>query len=911
MTTSSVASDATQAFLPASRAQLNAIFAPKAVAVIGASEKPNSVGRILVANLQASTFGGAIFPVHPTRSSVLGLNAYPAIGDVPAAVDLAVIATPAPTVPGIIRECVAAGVKGAIVLAAGFREQGPDGVELERQVLAAARQGNLRLIGPNCLGIMRPPTGLNATFAAHMAHPGSVAFVSQSGALCTAILDWSKVENVGFSAFVSIGTMLDVGWGDLIDFLGDDPHTQSIILYMESIGAARAFLSAAREVTLTKPIIVLKAGRTAGAARAAVSHTGALVGSDAVLDAAFQRCGVLRVDTIAELFYLADVLAKQPRPQGPRLTILTNAGGPGVLAADALLRSGGRLAELTPETVEALNAVLPPHWSHGNPIDVLGDADPQRYGAALEILQADRNSDGVLVIRTPQVTAEPAQVADVVARYAKRLGKPVLASWMGGPATATGTATLSHSQIPTFPYPDTAARMFTAMWRYTDNLRGLYETPMLPGNREAPDLVAVAKLIEGARGNGRVLLTEAESKQLLAAYGIAAVETRSAASLEEALAHAAAIGYPVVLKLASATISHKSDVGGVQLNLFDADAVRRAYHTIGANVRPEDWLGVTVQPMVQEGYELIVGSHVDPQFGPVLVFGAGGQLVEVLGDQVLGLPPLTTTLARRMIVRTQIRRALQGIRGRPAIDMAALEELLVRFSQLVIEQRWIRAIEINPLFASYRASGDRALLALDARVVLYEPEVGVAQLPKPAIRPYPAQYVTPWTLKDGSKATIRPIRPEDEPLMVRFHQTLSERSVYMRYFAAMSLDARVAHDRLVRLCFIDYDREMALVVDREDPATGEHAIVAVGRLIKLYGKDEAEYAGLVSDLFQGHGLGTEVLRQLLRVARDEGIRRIVAETLPENRGMQRVFEKLGFRVRRLLSEGIVLAHIDL
>jgi acetyltransferase len=524
----------------------------------------------------------------------------------------------------------------------------------------------------------------------------------------------------------------------------------------------------------------------------------------------------------------------------------------------------------------------------------------------------DRNSDGLLVIRTPQVSAEPAQVADVVARYANLPGQPILASWMGGAAAEQGAGTLSHANIPTFPYPDTAARIFTAMWRYSENLRSLYETPILPPQLAAPDQAVVSEILHAASAEGRTLLTEAESKRLLAAYGIPVVATRSADSMEEAVAQAAAIGYPVVVKLASTTITHKTDVGGVQLNLVDASAVRRAYQTIESAVGPADFRGVTIQPLVRDGYELIVGSTTDPQFGPVILFGAGGQLVEVLNDQVLGLPPLTTTLARQMIVRTQISRALAGIRGRPASDLLALERLLVRFSQLVLEQPRLREIEINPLHIAYtQHDGRPTLLALDARIVLHASDVLAEQLPKPPIRPYPSQYVSTWTLKDGTAVTIRPIRPEDEPLLVQFHQTLSDRSVYMRYFSPLTLSARTAHERLIRMCFIDYDREMALVVDRADPVTGAHAIVAVGRMIKLYGKQDAEYAGLVSDQFQGHGLGTEVLRQLLRVARDEGVRRIVAETLPENRGMQRVFEKLGFRLRRLFREGIVLADIEL
>jgi acetyltransferase len=895
------------------RQPLDAIFAPKNVAVIGATEKAGSVGRTLLWNLISSPFGGTVFPVNPKRSSVLGIKAYPNVAAVPEPIDLAVIATPAPTVPDIIEECVEAGVKGAIVVSAGFKEIGAPGIELERQVLERARRGKLRIVGPNCLGLMNPHTGLNATFAGVMARPGNVGFVSQSGALCTAVLDWSFPENVGFSAFVSIGSMLDVNWGDLIYYLGDDPHTESIVIYMESIGDARSFLSAAREVALTKPIIVIKAGRTDAAAKASASHTGTLAGSDDVLDAAFRRCGVLRVDRISELFDIAEVTAKQRRrPQGPRLTIITNAGGPGVLATDALIGTGGELATLSEETIAALDEVLPTHWSHGNPVDILGDADPQRYTKALEAAVKDPNSDGLLVILTPQAMTDPTETAEQLKSCAQTANKPVLASWMGGEEVTAGETILNRASIPTYRYPDAAARLFNFMWQYSYNLRGIYETPILLGDSEAgePDRAKVEQLIQTARQAKREILTEAESKQLLAAYGIPVVETKVAKSEEEAVDFAEAMGYPVVLKLWSQTITHKSDVGGVQLNLKDAEAVSWAYRQIQSavseKVGAEHFLGVTVQLMLNpsESYELIIGSSLDPQFGPVLVFGAGGQLVEVFRDRAIALPPLTTTLARRMMEQTQIYKALKGVRGRNPVDLVKLEQLLVRFSQLVAEQRWIKEIDINPLLAS-----SERLTALDARVVLHEPEVSEAQLPELAIRPYPQQYVAPWTLKDGSPITIRPIRPEDEPLIVQFHETLSEQSVYFRYFHLMKLSRRTAHERLTRICFIDYDREMALVADRKNPDTGEHEILGVARLSKLHGVNEAEFAMLVSDPYQHQGLGTELLGRLIEVARVENLDRVRAEIMPENTAMQRVCEKVGFKLKR--EPDLVKAAIEL
>jgi acetyltransferase len=903
---------------------LSSIFAPETVAVIGASDRPGSVGRTILWNLIGSPFGGTVFPVNPKHHSVMGIKAYPNIAAVPEPIDLAVIATPAPTVPAIIQECVEAGVKSAIIVSAGFKEIGSAGIELERQILERARQGRMRIIGPNCLGIMNPHTGLNATFAPHIARPGKVGFISQSGALCTSILDWSFRENVGFSSFISIGSMLDVGWGDLIYYLGDDSRTQSIVIYMESIGDARAFLSAAREVAFTKPIIAIKAGRTEAAAKASASHTGALTGSDEVLDAAFRRSGVLRVTKISELFNMAEVLAKQPRPKGPRLTIVTNAGGPGVLATDFLISTGGELAELSAETIASLDRELPPYWSHSNPIDILGDAEPDRYTKTLEIAAKDAGSDGTLVILTPQAMTDPTQTAEQLKSYLREQpaalrGKPILASWMGGAEVMAGEAILNSASIPTYPYPDSAARVFTYMWQYSYNLRGIYETPVMPEERDGlPNRILAEQLISSVQQDGRTTLTEIESKQVLAAYGIPTVNVCAAASEEEAIACANTFGYPVVLKLLSQTITHKTDVGGVQLNLMDAEAVRWAYRAIETSVSEkvgaEHFLGVTVQPMVRldGGYELIIGSSIDPQFGPVLLFGSGGQLVEVFKDRAIALPPLNTTLARRTIEQTQIYQALKGVRGRAAIDLAALEQLLVRFSQLVVEQRWIKEIDINPLLAIPPTSIDRegtGLIALDARIILHSPHLSEDQLPKPAIRPYPTQYAALWTLEDGRNITIRPIRPEDEPLAVQFHKTLSEKSVYFRYFHLMKLSQRIAHERLMRLCFIDYDREMALVGDYKHPVTGIHEILAVGRLSKLHGVNEAEFSLMVSDSFHGLGIGTEILRRLIQVGRDEQLTRITAEILPENMAMQRVAEKVGFRLHR--DSDLVKAEIDL
>jgi acetyltransferase len=879
---------------------LDSICNPKVVAVIGATENPGTVGRTLFQNLGRGGFDGIVYPVNPKRASVLCVKAYPNIGAIPEKVDLAVICTPAKTVPGIIKDCVKAGVRGVIIISAGFKEIGPEGVKLEQQILAEARGGGMRIVGPNCLGLMMPNIGLNATFGTTIAKPGNVGFLSQSGALCTAVLDWSLKENVGFSMFASLGSMLDVSWGDLIYYLGDDPNTKSIVMYMETIGDARAFLSAAREVALTKPIIVIKPGRTEGAAKAAASHTGSLTGSDDVLDAAFKRCGVLRVNNISDLFYMSEVLGRQPRPKGNRLTMISNAGGPGVLATDALITSGGALTEISKGTMEELNKFLPASWSHNNPVDVLGDASAEIYAKTLEIAAKDPNSDGLLVILTPQSMTDCTGTAEKLKPYAKLGDKPVLASWMGGLEVEAGEKILNAAGIPTFPYPDTAARVFASMWRYADNLRALYETPVpsaTPDDLESGRAKA-GELIESVKKSGRTILTEAESKELLGCYKIPTVVTKIAKTEKESVELAAEIGFPIVLKLYSETITHKTDVGGVQLNLKDEADVKRAFKAIKTacteKAGAQHFQGVTVQKMIKlsDGYEIILGSSIDPQFGPVLLFGMGGQLVEVFKDKALGLPPLNTTLARRMMEQTKIYKALKGVRGRKSVNLAALEKLMVGFSQLVAEQRWIKEIDINPLFAS---ADD--LVALDARVILHDAKTAEDKLPKLAIRPYPTRYVAKWKMKNSTPVVIRPIQPEDEPLLVKFHESLSEESVYHRYFSQIKLDQRIAHERLTRICFNDYDREIALVAERKDSKTGDREILGVGRLSKARGLNEGEFALLISDRWQKQGLGSELLKRLVEIARSEKLTRVSAIIMSDNHAMLHVCKKTGFALK--------------
>lgn len=888
---------------------LDPFFSPNNVAVIGATDKRGSVGRTVLLNLLNGPFANRVYAVNPKRTEVLGAPSFPSALELPKPTDLAIIVTPATTVPDIIGECVDAGIKAAVVISAGFRERGAEGVELEKRIREQLKRGSMRVIGPNCLGIMNPVIGLDATFAKRAPKAGNVAFLSQSGALLTAILDWAIPQEVGFSGIVSTGSMLDVGWGDLISHYGEDPNTDSILIYMESVGDARSFLSAAREVALSKPIIVIKAGRSEAASKAAASHTGALTGSDEVLDAAFRRSGVLRVQNIADLFYMADVLSKQPRPKGPRLTMITNAGGPAVLATDALIALNGELAPLADQTLSDLDGFLPSHWSHSNPIDILGDAEADRYAKAIEIAAKDPNSDGLLVVLAPQGMTNPAEVAEKLKPYAEG-DKPILASFMGGESITDAKPILNAAGIPLFSYPDTAARAFCNMWRYSYSLKGLYETPILAGNdSENISRDRASALIREARERGRTLLNEFESKKLLATYGIPTVDTRIAKNELDAVREATSIGYPVVLKLFSETITHKTDVGGVKLNLRNESEVHKAYQeiasSVAAKVGAEHFNGVTVQPMAKmDGYELILGSSVDPQFGPVILFGSGGQLVEVYKDRALALPPLNTTLAQRMMEQTKIFTALNGVRGRKPVNMVELEKLLVRFSQLVIEQPWISEIDINPLLVS----PDR-LLALDARVVLYGKEMTEERLAKPAIRPYPVQYVWDWTMKDGTAVTIRPIRPEDEPLMVKFHQQLSDRSVYLRYFGSLSLKTRVAHDRLVRICFGDYDRDLALVAEIKGIAGPE--IVGVGRLNRVHGTADGEVAVVITDEYQNRGLGAELLRRVVRVAKEEGVHEVSAEMMPDNLAMQVITRQLGFNVRMQDGFGSMLARLEL
>ncbi len=705
---------------------LDSIFNPKTVALVGATESERSVGAAVAGNLISSWDPERLFFVNPKRSEIFGIPTYPDLKSIPNPPELVVLATPAATIPGLVNEAGECGAGGVIVISAGFKESGPEGKILEQEVFRAAQNHKLRVIGPNCLGVMSPHIGLNATFASSIAKPGDVAFLSQSGALCTAILDWSFQEKVGFSGFVSIGSMADVDWGDLIRYYGKDPLTKSLVIYMETVGNPKSFMHAAREVAPHKPIIIIKAGRTAAAAKAACSHTGSLAGSSEVLSAAFRQVGALQVNTVEELFGMAETLSKQPIPKGPRLAILTNAGGPGVLATDALVENGGSLAELSQETLSALNEILPGPWSHGNPVDILGDAGPERYAKAVEILSKDPGLDGLLVILTPQSMTDPSATASRLRPYANLGAIPILASWMGGAEIDNGKSALNDYGIPTFRYPDTAVRAFDYLWKYGRYLSNLEQSaavaekdPLeIAGVSAGADLM-VDKILETGRIRHSSALPELESKLVLQEYGIP-TSKMVWVDHEDHLAEAVEkVGFPVVMKLHSWTITHKSDVDGVQLRIQNYEEALAAFGrirkgAIGAG-GPSAFEGVTVQPMLSgsKGWELILGAKRDDQFGPVILFGSGGELVEIQGDRALALPPLNKALALDLIQQTRIYKGLNGFRDRKPVNLDKLLDVITRFSSLVQNHPDIREMEINPLFAS-----DEQIIALDARIII-------------------------------------------------------------------------------------------------------------------------------------------------------------------------------------------------
>lgn len=909
----------TAALTPAPRARrsgLHALFDPRSIAVIGASEQIGSVGRVLIQNLAGGGFAGPVWPVNIKGTPVFGRETFTDVSKLPDVPDLAVIATPARTVEKLIGDCGRIGIPATIVLSAGVRELAIDselgqtaGPDIDSRIRDSARSYGMRVVGPNCLGVMSPAARMNATFAPAIAKPGRVAFLSQSGALCTAILDWGLGEEVGFRAIVSLGDMCDVGWGDAIDHFGQDLGTDVILCYVESVGEARSFLAAVRRVALAKPVVVLKGGRTQEAAQAVCSHTGALAGNELVFETAMRRAGAIQVHDLESLLAMAEVLSKQPRAQVGRLAILTNAGGPAVLATDALTQAGGKLASLSLKTLARLDAILPSHCSRGNPVDLGGDSPPQRFEWALDCLLAAPECDGILMIQTPQAMTEPLETARLLAPRLARCRKTAMVSWMGGPAVVSAELLFNAASVPTFEFPETAARVFGHLSRHAEDLRHLYEPPRnLPTLSGAGARIDVVEsIVAGARTEGRTLLNQDECRRVLAAYHIPVVAMEIAVTEEDAVAEAGRLGFPVVLKLHSRTATHKSELEGVRLHLGSEEQVRQAFRGIAESARrlagPDAFDGVAVQPMVTlpASYELILGSSYDEQFGPVLLFGSGGTLVEVTQDRAMELPPLSTTLARRLIERTRIAEALKGVRGRRPVDLNRLDQILVSFGDLIGEHPAIRECDINPLLAS-----PETIVSLDARIVLHAAGSSSRLVPA-AIRPYPREYVRTAVLREGTAVVIRPIRPEDEPEIAKLQAAMSDEAIHQRYFEQISLARRTEHHRLVQACLTDFECEISLVAQLGDSPE----IVGLANLSRGRNESTADFGVLVAGDWQNKGVGRMLLELLIDVGKREGVRRIEGPLLADNFAMSQLCRDLGFRVETDLTGHEVTASLDL
>ncbi len=871
---------------------LHPLFNPRSVAVFGVSEKEESVAGTLFRNMRKSGFTGPVYPVNTKHDVIYGEHCYRSAADLPETPDLALIATPATTVAQILEDCGNRGVHHAIVLSAGFREIGAAGVALEESILAVARKHDIRFIGPNCLGIQRPAIGLNATFSQGATLAGDLALVSQSGALCTSMLDWAEANGIGFSSVISTGASADLDFGEILDYLAYDPATKGILLYIEGIRDARRFMSALRATSRFKPVVLVKVGRHEAGSKAVQSHTGALVGSDAVFDALVRRAGVVRVNTILQLFSCAQALSTHVKPTGNRLAIVTNGGGPGVMATDRAVDLGVRLAELAPGTVTRLNEVLPPTWSHGNPVDIIGDAPADRYLHAVRACLQDDGVDGVLVMLTPQAMSRPTEAADAVIEVAKESSKPVITCWMGQAQVVEGRMHFKEARIPYFTTPEPAVEVFSFLSAFYDNQRQLMQTPGPLSQEAEPDVEGARLIIEGALAQGRHLLNEVESKALLSAFRIPVAQTLIARNPTEAMLMAQQMGFPVAMKINSPDITHKSDVHGVRLGLSSGQAVRSAFGEMLTEVkrkRPDATLdGVVIEPMVSRPHarEVLLGMTSDPVLGPVIVFGAGGVDVEAFQDRAVTLPPLNRFLARDLINRTRVATLLGPFRNRPAADLDGLESILLRLSEMVCELPWLSELDINPLLVD-----EHGALALDARIII-APRVPTAdRYGHMAIHPYPAHLVTHWQLPNGSDVVIRPIRPEDAELTQSFVRSLSEETKYFRYMDAVR---ELSHAMLVRLTQIDYTREMALLATTEQD--GKEVELGVARYAINPDGESCEFALVVNDQWQKQGIGHKLMDVLMDVARSKGLRVMDGEVLKTNRRMLKLSESLGFRI---------------
>jgi acetyltransferase len=884
-----------------SQHHLKPLFAPKSVAVFGASDRVDSIGQIVFQNMLQSGFKGKLYAVNPSHTTVQGCPAYASIAQITDSVDLAVIATPAQRVPSIIEQCGAHNVKAAIIISAGFSETGSTaGKALEEAVLESARRHGIRLIGPNCLGVIRPDIGLNATFNKGNAICGNIAFVSQSGALCTAILDWANSNDVGFSSVVSMGASVDIDFGEILDYLISDTKTHSILLYIEGIHDARGFMSAIRAAARIKPVILVKVGRHTASSKAVISHTSSIVGSDDAFDAAIRRAGVVRVQTITQLFSAAKALSCGFDPTGNRLAIVTNGGGPGVIATDYAIDLGLEIAELSDHTIATLNAVLPATWSHGNPVDVIGDAQADRYQHAVKACLEDPNVDGVLAILTPQAMTKPLEVAYVIIELTNQYKKPLLTSWMGEGQVHASRDAFNTARKPSFRNPESAVDVFSFLSAYHQNQKLLMQMPGPISHQLAPDIESARMIIEGALQEKRKILGEMESKALLSAFHIPVAYTMVARSPNEALLIAQQLGFPVAMKINSPDITHKSDVGGVLLNLSNAQEVRSAYQTIIENVtrvRPDAHInGISIQPMIVKanGRELMVGVTHDAVFGPIITFGAGGTTVEIVGDRSVALPPLNRFLAKDLINGTHVAKMLGEFRGMPAVNMDALESVLLRVSEMVCELPMLMEMDINPLILD-----ENGVLAADARIMV-EVNTSAERYEHMAIYPYPTHLVSYWQLADGTSVTIRPIRPEDVWLVQDFVQNLSEEA---RYFRFMKSVEALSDNLLVRFTQIDYSREMALIAVRNED--DKEVELGVTRYAINPDGESCEFALVIADTMRGTGLGHKLMTTLMDIARARGLKRIEGEVLKNNSSMLKLMKRLGFTAKTSLDDSSI------
>jgi acetyltransferase len=882
---------------------LSSLFTPGSVALFGASNREDAVGGIVLRNLLNAGFKGPIYPINPKRDEVLGQKAYSSLDAIEAEVELAVVATPASSIPGIVEACGERGIRTMLILSAGFREIGPQGRQLEDKVMRLARQYGIRIMGPNCLGIIRPDIGLNVTFGNGTAREGNLALVSQSGAICTSILDWADENGIGFSSVVSTGIGADLDFGDYLDYLVTDHKTKAILLYIEGISDSRRFMSSLRAAARMKPVIALKVGRHAAGAEASMSHTGALVGSDETFSAALSRSGVLRVDTIGQLFSAARALSSANyRSNAEKLVIITNGGGPGVMAADRLCDQGVELAKISPETMAALDEVLPSVWSHGNPVDIIGDATPDRYRKALDTCLADPEIDGAIVILTPQAMTRPTEVAEAVVESARGTRKPVMATWMGGRQVEKARELFNKAQVPCFRTVENAVDAFSYITRFNRNQRLLLQTPAkLTNGQVQPDREGARLIIEGVLNEQRKILTEPESMAVLTAFGIPVVRSGIARSANEALVIAETIGYPIVMKVLSPDITHKSDSGGVRLNIVSANEVRNVYNQlvdqVSAKVPDARITGVTVEQMYRShtGRELMIGIVRDPVFGPVISFGSGGTTVEIVADSAVALPPLNHRLARDLVARTKVSKLLGAYRNVPAVDENALIDALLAVSAIACELPWIKEMDLNPVIAD-----ESGLIAVDARISVDYPTLSTNPYNHLAIHPYPAHLVRKVQLNDGTDVTIRPIRPEDAETEAKFVRELSPESKYFRF---MNTFHELSQEMLVKLTQIDYHNEMALtalIAGRD----GDEQI-AVARYATNADKKSCEFALVVADDWHGRGLGHYLMQDLMAVARDNDLDLIEGQVLAKNSRMLKLMSSLGFEISNDSEDGTI------